>query len=1110
MNRRAFTLVELLVVIAIVGIISAIIYIGLNNAQAEARDSVRKNDVSTYAKALMMEKTIGSEDFPEEELLCCLDADPSSPLYCNNVRTASKVQEALTAIPKDPMFNGNTEHCYRYISNGSSATITVPLENGEIYTYVLGDRNLSETGSSDLALSVLMDPPRVGGTWSRGAEDGDKSLVRRSIGTSPVNKDEGDEVINSGVESFDDAGLSFDTEYCYTLWNYNSFDNLYSRPSSGCVTTGPAAVTSFSATAQSGSSIGLSWTKSDASYRTIIRRSTSSSPQSVTEGDNVYSSVDGESYTDTGLSSGTTYYYSVFSHNESTNKDSSAVSSSATTGPSAPSLSASSPNDTSVSLTFSISPNSDSVYIRYVAGSTPPASRTEGIAIGNQSTSPYDHTGLSGNTEYCYSAWAYSSITSLYSESPATACVTTLAPVPAVPSLSASAVTSTSTNISYSIPSGAARTEIVRIDPSYTWTKGSGTSLTDSGLDANREYCYKARSCNSQDGCSSYTSNSCVTTPVIGVPQDIVPSEVGNTSLKLSWTKGIDADTTSIRRQVGTAPASRTEGESVYDGTASTFTDTGLSSGTEYCYSMWGYSTPYSSYSPSYNFYCVTTVSVSPPSALSSSSVKYDRGTLSWTAGTGADKTIIRRQIGTAPVSTSEGVQVYDGTASTFTDTGLSANTTYCYSSWGYDNETSAYSSAHTDTCFTTSNYSASCSDLKAAGYNSNGVYTINPNGTPIQAYCDMVTDGGGWTLIVAQYEEDPVNNWNEGIKSDYDPTLATNKGFALNTSQIPSHNQIAFGKDLNPTFIDYVNGTYTTGNIARATLMSQKTNKAYQIHRNNTNYYEFHDPEQGSIMVDSGSLMDTLTLDELGGPKYTWAFSPWHISGIDGYAMNGDLSTTYESYAWTVWVRTGTIESAMSSCSAWKAAGKTNNGFYRINPSGTTFMAYCNMTTDGGGWTLISAQFEYDPSTNWNEGIQSDYNPSFYGFHGFNFNTSQIPSHTQVAFGKSFNPTEMDYVNYTYSTGNLALTTVTSPKTGKTYQIHRSTSLYYGTHDPESTSGNDAIWNNTLTCDQTGGAKASWAFSPMQSDPLSRGYSMNGTIYVSTYDSFPWTVWVR
>ena len=205
----------------------------------------------------------------------------------------------------------------------------------------------------------------------------------------------------------------------------------------------------------------------------------------------------------------------------------------------------------------------------------------------------------------------------------------------------------------------------------------------------------------------------------------------------------------------------------------------------------------------------------------------------------------------------------------------------------------------------------SSCKEILENGESAgDGIYTINVNNKEFDVYCDMTSSGGGWTMVVAQFEQDPVANWNEGIQADYDPSLASKKGFALNSQEIPNHTQTGFGRNLNATYQDFSNYVYTTGNLSEEVIYGYRKRIDYHIYRNDQYYYSNHDVD-GSKMYNNSDWNDSLAIDEVGPSSFDWGFSP-KAGGVNnvnsqytGYAMGRVKRLfTFEDYAWTVWVR--------------------------------------------------------------------------------------------------------------------------------------------------------------------------------------------------------------
>jgi hypothetical protein len=208
----------------------------------------------------------------------------------------------------------------------------------------------------------------------------------------------------------------------------------------------------------------------------------------------------------------------------------------------------------------------------------------------------------------------------------------------------------------------------------------------------------------------------------------------------------------------------------------------------------------------------------------------------------------------------------------------------------------------------------SSCKSILDSGNSvGSGIYTIQPasSAESFEVYCDMTSAGGGWTLVVAQFEVDPLKNWNEGTQTDYDPTLATRRSFTLSDVQLPSHQQTAFGKGLNSVFIDYANFTYSNGDLQKELLKGLRTGYEYHVARHAGGHFGGHNPEENFYVSGGDSYLwfNTLTFDRVGGRQRSWSFGP--NGGADGeqrypgYGMAGDHAySTQDTYAWPVWVR--------------------------------------------------------------------------------------------------------------------------------------------------------------------------------------------------------------
>ena len=88
-----------------------------------------------------------------------------------------------------------------------------------------------------------------------------------------------------------------------------------------------------------------------------------------------------------------------------------------------------------------------------------------------------------------------------------------------------------------------------------------------------------------------------------------------------------------------------------------------------------------------------------------------------------------------------------------------------------------------------------------------------------------------------------------------------------------------------------------------------KNSSNSYFIYRDINHYYQSHNPKNIFVpWTNTDVQRDTLSVeldDLIDQNDYIWAFSSKQsVQASRGYSFNGDLSSSTQTYAWTVWVR--------------------------------------------------------------------------------------------------------------------------------------------------------------------------------------------------------------
>jgi phosphodiesterase/alkaline phosphatase D-like protein len=417
-------------------------------------------------------------------------------------------------------------------------------------------RATNSAGSSDYsstANTTTLDVPPIASTgltattvsatqinlsWTDNANNESGYLVERS--TDGVNFTQVTS-LGANVTTYSNTGLIPATQYYYRVRATNSAGNsgYSSTATAATLDVPPAAPTGLTAATISATQINLNWAdnaNNESGY--LVERSTDG--VNFTQIANLGANV--TSYSNTGLTPATQYYYRVRATNSAGNSGYSSTATAATLDvpPAAPTgLTTATISATQINLSWTDNANNESGYL--VERSIDGVTFTQIATLGANVTT-YSNTGLAPATRYYYRVRATNSAgNSGYSN---VVNATTLDVPPAAPgNLTATAVSSNRVDLAWTDNAGnesgfliERSTDGVNFTQIATVT-ANVTAYSNTGLSAATTYYYRVRATNSA-GNSGYSNSASATTGAAAppaAPSGLALSAVSASQINLNW-----------------------------------------------------------------------------------------------------------------------------------------------------------------------------------------------------------------------------------------------------------------------------------------------------------------------------------------------------------------------------------------------------------------------------------------------------------------------------------------------------------------------------------------------------------------------------------------------